>query len=384
MVEIDISEGEVIDQYLDVPSGETYEIPAGNYEFNGGGFAIPADSELVGLGNAGDVVLNIQSGTVEGFVEGRLKNITVRGTTSTGKAGIDVMPSAEIDGFVWPEGGCTDLDRTLYAPESSDQRSVVKNSMWTNCKDNGAYHDNLLSTFENCVAMNNNVSNIRVGNGSVDYETETTYVRNCLIANTEDIEKQSGSDTPYSRGIRIREPGDFVIEDCYIFGFDVAGSGPLIQISDNAGPATVEIRNCTFYTETSAALVRHDDGSGVDVTINDCDVAGPGNYEIERTYSGTGLNEVSESDITAPRPSDLTGNPQSDEVSGLSAMDPFFADSSDGGSDGGSTTGSVVQVNSLQTGEMTYTFEQPGEHLIICHEYCGVGHHTMYGTIIVE
>lgn len=37
-----------------------------------------------------------------------------------------------------------------------------------------------------------------------------------------------------------------------------------------------------------------------------------------------------------------------------------------------------------QISETTYTFEEPGEHLIICHEYCGVGHHTMYGTLIVE
>jgi cytochrome c oxidase subunit 2 len=31
-----------------------------------------------------------------------------------------------------------------------------------------------------------------------------------------------------------------------------------------------------------------------------------------------------------------------------------------------------------------YTFEEPGEHLLICHEYCGIGHHTMAGRIIVE
>lgn len=29
-------------------------------------------------------------------------------------------------------------------------------------------------------------------------------------------------------------------------------------------------------------------------------------------------------------------------------------------------------------------FDTPGEHLIICHEYCGVAHHTMAGKIIVE
>lgn len=30
------------------------------------------------------------------------------------------------------------------------------------------------------------------------------------------------------------------------------------------------------------------------------------------------------------------------------------------------------------------SFDEPGEHLIICHEYCGVGHQTMYATIIVD
>ncbi|MDI3341754.1 MAG: cytochrome c oxidase subunit II [Sphaerobacter sp.] len=33
---------------------------------------------------------------------------------------------------------------------------------------------------------------------------------------------------------------------------------------------------------------------------------------------------------------------------------------------------------------MTTTFEEPGEHLFICHEYCGVGHHTMFGRVVVE
>jgi cytochrome c oxidase subunit 2 len=28
--------------------------------------------------------------------------------------------------------------------------------------------------------------------------------------------------------------------------------------------------------------------------------------------------------------------------------------------------------------------DTPGEYPIICHEYCGIAHHTMAGTIIVE
>lgn len=37
------------------------------------------------------------------------------------------------------------------------------------------------------------------------------------------------------------------------------------------------------------------------------------------------------------------------------------------------------QVSKLKT-----TFNNPGTYDIVCHEYCGIGHHTMYGQIIVE
>ena len=31
-----------------------------------------------------------------------------------------------------------------------------------------------------------------------------------------------------------------------------------------------------------------------------------------------------------------------------------------------------------------YRFERPGEYAILCHEYCGVGHHTMNAKVIVK
>ena len=37
-----------------------------------------------------------------------------------------------------------------------------------------------------------------------------------------------------------------------------------------------------------------------------------------------------------------------------------------------------------QISRLEYTFAEPGEHLLICHEYCGIGHHAMYGKVIVE
>jgi cytochrome c oxidase subunit II len=32
----------------------------------------------------------------------------------------------------------------------------------------------------------------------------------------------------------------------------------------------------------------------------------------------------------------------------------------------------------------TAQFNKPGEHLFVCHEYCGIAHHTMFGKVIVE
>ena len=32
----------------------------------------------------------------------------------------------------------------------------------------------------------------------------------------------------------------------------------------------------------------------------------------------------------------------------------------------------------------TYRFTSPGTHLLICHEYCGLGHQTMHARVIVE
>ncbi|MBI4538259.1 MAG: cytochrome c oxidase subunit II [Gemmatimonadetes bacterium] len=34
--------------------------------------------------------------------------------------------------------------------------------------------------------------------------------------------------------------------------------------------------------------------------------------------------------------------------------------------------------------EFTVTFPQPGEHLIVCNEYCGMGHHVMHAKLVVE
>ena len=37
-----------------------------------------------------------------------------------------------------------------------------------------------------------------------------------------------------------------------------------------------------------------------------------------------------------------------------------------------------------QVSRVSHTFREPRTHLIMCHEYCGFGHHAMFGRVIVE
>jgi cytochrome c oxidase subunit 2 len=37
-----------------------------------------------------------------------------------------------------------------------------------------------------------------------------------------------------------------------------------------------------------------------------------------------------------------------------------------------------------QVTRVVHRFEQAGEYLLLCHEYCGLGHHNMAGKVIVE
>lgn len=43
-----------------------------------------------------------------------------------------------------------------------------------------------------------------------------------------------------------------------------------------------------------------------------------------------------------------------------------------------------VMVIPGQVSQVTSTFQEPGEYLYICHEYCGIAHHVMFGKIVVN
>lgn len=37
-----------------------------------------------------------------------------------------------------------------------------------------------------------------------------------------------------------------------------------------------------------------------------------------------------------------------------------------------------------QITRVTYTFDEAGEHNLLCHEFCGIGHHNMFARVVVE
>ncbi|MDH3734711.1 MAG: cytochrome c oxidase subunit II [Gemmatimonadota bacterium] len=47
------------------------------------------------------------------------------------------------------------------------------------------------------------------------------------------------------------------------------------------------------------------------------------------------------------------------------------------------TNGNAMVVPGYVT-QFTTRFDTPGEYLIVCNEYCGLGHHIMFSTLIVE
>ena len=47
-------------------------------------------------------------------------------------------------------------------------------------------------------------------------------------------------------------------------------------------------------------------------------------------------------------------------------------------------TNANVMVVPGYVSEFTLTFEEAGEYLVVCNEYCGLSHHLMQGRLIVE
>ena len=207
--ETETDSGDRIESFTEgnLGTNDRTRIPPGTYEWNGRG--LDARSALVGAGSSGDVVLTLQSGTMDGVVRGTLENIVVRGTNPEPKAGLDLHPGGVIRGFCWPEGGGKDEDRAIYHPEGG-ARTRIQNACVAGMANNGAYVDKAPVTVENSSFINSNVANLRVGLNEGSDSEAVSYIRNSLIAVTSDVRTDDGSgQNPV--GLRIRRTGQLVV-----------------------------------------------------------------------------------------------------------------------------------------------------------------------------
>lgn len=92
---------------------------------------------------------------------------------------------------------------------------------------------------------------------------------------------------------------------------------------------------------------------------------GPGRYEVN-LFAQTFYFDPDE--IEVPAGSTVTFNVHSrDVLHGIKII---------------GTTVSIMAIPN-QMGRVTYTFDEPGEYLMVCNEYCGLGHHIMHSKITV-
>lgn len=303
-----------IDAFLREADGDEVTIPPGTYEWHGTG--LTATSKILGGGDRGDVVLELVSGTMDGTVHGTIENIVVRGRNLESKAGIDHHPGGVIDGFCWPEGGNRDQDRAIYHP-TGGERTVIRNTCVAGLANNGAYVDKAPVTVERSAFLNNNIANLRVGHADVD-TTSKSVIRDTLIAVTSSPRVGVDASTRNPVGLRIRHPGRFVIENCWlVFSEDGSSADGLVELRGDDIEA--EFRNTHFYNDSEAPLIANI-GSNNSVTLTGCTATGSGQMSTAAIDSGS----LIESDAAVPLPSTVTGFPQADESYGFDASNEIF------------------------------------------------------------
>lgn len=93
---------------------------------------------------------------------------------------------------------------------------------------------------------------------------------------------------------------------------------------------------------------------------------GPGRYEVRMV---AGIWSFAPNEIRVPAGSTITFVATSrDVVHGL-----FIP-----------RTNVNVMLLPGQVSRVTARFSRPGEYPFLCHEYCGIAHHTMWGKVVVE
>lgn len=349
-----LSEGDVINNYWGFT--EDAYVEPGTYVWDGNGPNLNGVS-LIGKGDPGDVVLDVQGGTTEGSMSGGggFKNIKLQGANKNSKSGFDLGSGAVMDEFVAHDVAKQLEDRVFYHPDGGQSRSTVKRSAWSGAVNNGAYTDKSPIDFKHCAAWDNNIANIRVGLWKGSDQTQQINIDDCAVGLLGQLDSDAEAGE-YSRGIRLRHPGILNITNTLVDWRDIAGAANPVEFHDEAVPGEIHLDHVVIYNETSKAAVRRKTVDAEVYIDGPVIVGGPGNLEVHSVVSGSeNLTKdpsmappdwdwkavtYGEQSPVAPYFDDVSGDPTTYDptTSGGSGGGGSDGGTSDGGGDGGTDT----------------------------------------------
>jgi hypothetical protein len=298
-----LATGELIDPYLteQFVDDTTVQIPAGTYEWEGGGFEGATENAAV-IGQ-GEVVLELTSDSFRNNVRAEsgsieLRNLTVRGKPSEkSHFRLETAEDATIivDNVNFPDGAEEETKcRPYYVPRDHAGTVDIHNCYYSSFSDNGIYasspgYDDGADgrvLIENCVAHNINIAAIRVGSsGSV--------VRNCLIINDAPAPK-SEREQLNMRGIRVRNPGENIrIEDCEII-MRHEGVGAPIQIHEEAEGGSGIIKNVTIRNDSESESIDVGDDAADDWEVSAVEIMGTGDLSYPEEFESVCVGDSCE------------------------------------------------------------------------------------------
>jgi len=136
------------------------------------------------------------------------------------------------------------------------------------------------------------------------------------------------------------------------------------------------IATVTYGTVGAGVKMVDDSGGTVDAgSLGDTEFGDPGVTQVgENQYE---VHVVARQFLFQPGTTSPIRVPANSEVT-------FYVTSADV-VHGFEVAGTNVNIMAIpgQVAEVTVRFDDPGEYGIVCHEYCGAGHHTMAGQLVV-
>ncbi|MFC7231054.1 glycosyl hydrolase family 28-related protein [Saliphagus sp. GCM10025308] len=197
-------------------------------------------------GVAGSAVVSYATGDVI------FEHIMTVGRPTSGRRMIELIGMEDCRGQIYDcvvNGG---PGAGVYVEATDNAVATITHSLARNCADNGFYCSNGSVVVENCTAIDNDISNIRIGGVVRD---SAVWVRDSELSD--------------ARGYWLRD-GDCRLENCYGYN-DAEGSRSVLEVASSGRSVTITGSRLGSDADRRIAVV-NENGEGGDglVTFRDC------------------------------------------------------------------------------------------------------------------